>query len=234
MRPASRWIYHTIQQWKLELLRFDFTIVHRPTWMLTECNMLSQYNTWTSQWRLDKNDADNLTPSSPLSLLSIYTDVEHNTRITMYKRWTEEQERLERHTDWTLPKFAQQLSTTTPIPHTHMNPQTQGPDVTNKASMAAAYDATCTTWIIGAGAKTATTAMLTLGLTPLPVHRTEEKTHWQHSIGNNTFIIKATDGITSRAARPIRKHELLMALGFNKTQTKAMSTMTTGQQYQNK
>ena len=33
---------HTIQRWKLELLRFDFTIVHRPEKMLTKCNMLSR------------------------------------------------------------------------------------------------------------------------------------------------------------------------------------------------
>jgi hypothetical protein len=31
---------HTMQRWKLELLRFDFTIVHRPARMLTECDML--------------------------------------------------------------------------------------------------------------------------------------------------------------------------------------------------
>jgi hypothetical protein len=32
---------HTMQRWKLELLWFDFTIVHRPARKLTECNMLS-------------------------------------------------------------------------------------------------------------------------------------------------------------------------------------------------
>ena len=47
---------HTIQRWKLELLRFDFTIVHRPGRMLTDCDMLSRYNTWTSECVLMHDD----------------------------------------------------------------------------------------------------------------------------------------------------------------------------------
>ena len=48
---------HTMQRWKLELLRFDFTIVHRPGKMLTECDMLSRYNSWTEAWRYNEPDA---------------------------------------------------------------------------------------------------------------------------------------------------------------------------------
>ena len=45
---------HTIRRWKFELLRFDFTIVHRPGRMLTACNILSRYNTWTNEWRKEE------------------------------------------------------------------------------------------------------------------------------------------------------------------------------------
>jgi hypothetical protein len=42
---------HHVQRWKMDLLRFDFTICPRPGRMLVECDLLSRYNTWTSEWR---------------------------------------------------------------------------------------------------------------------------------------------------------------------------------------
>jgi hypothetical protein len=47
---------HTIQRWKMEMLRFNFTIVHRPGKMLTECDLLLWYNMWTDEWRHAKLD----------------------------------------------------------------------------------------------------------------------------------------------------------------------------------
>ncbi|CAJ1965610.1 unnamed protein product [Cylindrotheca closterium] len=44
-------ITHTLQLWKLELLAFIFTIVHRPAKMLTECDLLSRYEGILSTWR---------------------------------------------------------------------------------------------------------------------------------------------------------------------------------------
>jgi hypothetical protein len=35
---------HQLQRWKVDMLRFDFTAVHRPENMLCECNLLSRYN----------------------------------------------------------------------------------------------------------------------------------------------------------------------------------------------
>lgn len=35
---------HTMQRWKMEMLRFQFTIIHRPARMLAECDLLSRYN----------------------------------------------------------------------------------------------------------------------------------------------------------------------------------------------
>ena len=36
-------ITHTTQRWRLELLAYNFTIIHRPGRMLIECDLLSRY-----------------------------------------------------------------------------------------------------------------------------------------------------------------------------------------------
>ena len=45
---------HMIQRWRMQLLRYDFTIVHRPGRMMFECDLLSRYNMWTEEWRKGK------------------------------------------------------------------------------------------------------------------------------------------------------------------------------------
>jgi hypothetical protein len=42
---------HMIQRWRMQLLRYDFTIVHRPGRMMFECDLLSRYNQETQAWR---------------------------------------------------------------------------------------------------------------------------------------------------------------------------------------
>jgi hypothetical protein len=37
---------HQAQRWELFMLRFDFTMVHRPDWMMRDVDMLSRYNNW--------------------------------------------------------------------------------------------------------------------------------------------------------------------------------------------
>ena len=44
-------ITHTLKRWQLELLAFNFTIVHRPARMLTECDLLSRYQGIVQNWR---------------------------------------------------------------------------------------------------------------------------------------------------------------------------------------
>ena len=51
---------HMIQRWRAELLLFMFTIEHRPADMLTECNMLSRYNTATAEWRKPPSNDTNV------------------------------------------------------------------------------------------------------------------------------------------------------------------------------
>ena len=42
---------HMIQRWRMQLLRYEFTIAHRPGRMMFECDMLSRYNRETEEWR---------------------------------------------------------------------------------------------------------------------------------------------------------------------------------------
>lgn len=44
-------ITHTTQRWRLELLAYNFTIVHRPARMLVECDLLSRYESVVANWR---------------------------------------------------------------------------------------------------------------------------------------------------------------------------------------
>ena len=46
-----------LQRWRMELLLFEFTLVHRPADMVTECNMLSRYNAETDRWRRSELEA---------------------------------------------------------------------------------------------------------------------------------------------------------------------------------
>jgi hypothetical protein len=42
---------HQAQRWKLFMLRFDFTIVHRPDRMMKDVDMLSRYNNWVKEMK---------------------------------------------------------------------------------------------------------------------------------------------------------------------------------------
>jgi hypothetical protein len=44
---------HVAQRWRLQMLRYNFTIEHRPARMLWEADTLSRYNRWTDQWRTE-------------------------------------------------------------------------------------------------------------------------------------------------------------------------------------
>ena len=56
---------HMIQRWRMQLLRYDFTIVHRPGRMMFECDLLSRYNTWTQNWRDNSEGPDKPPKNQP-------------------------------------------------------------------------------------------------------------------------------------------------------------------------
>ena len=47
---------HMHQRMRQRLLRFLFTIVHRPARFMVECDVLTRYNNLTSQWRIKDNN----------------------------------------------------------------------------------------------------------------------------------------------------------------------------------
>lgn len=56
---------HMIQRWRMQLLRYDFTIHHRPGRMMFECDLLSRYNQDTDEWRREaETDAKALVATS--------------------------------------------------------------------------------------------------------------------------------------------------------------------------
>jgi hypothetical protein len=171
---------HTMQRWKLELLRFDFTIVHRPAKMLTECDMLSRYNTWTDEWR---NKTAHTEDTAAKTLFSLYTQDEQDTGSTTYGRWCDEQKQtkgpiaLDFERD--LGDILHTLEEETPVPVSHLNPKVIGSCFQTKTAMAEICDKSRALWIIDSGAQTITTAMTSLGIQPLILRASDEVSFWQ-------------------------------------------------------
>jgi hypothetical protein len=146
-------VTHTIQCWKLELLRLDFSIVHRPGQMLIGCDMLSRCNAWTSEWRtqqeaqeaheLESNPPNTKLPNSLFAI--IRTDLEQARRPPS-------------------------------TPMTHVNPKVTGNKTVNRTLLAKTCDRARTLWIIGQGSETATIIRENLGLEPLHLKSTNKKT----------------------------------------------------------
>jgi hypothetical protein len=159
---------HTQQRWKLELLRFDFTIVHRPGRMLTECDLISQYNTWTSAWREG-------TPTE-IPLAATTRSSKDACCIGTYKTWdTGEQKKTPGEELLTV--FVNQDSR--PIYFSISHPQVTGPTTSDSTELAAAYDHDKTMWSINSGATTIEDVITTLGFNPCVLRQTDEQELWQ-------------------------------------------------------
>jgi hypothetical protein len=171
-------------------MQFDFTIVHRPAKMLTECDILSRYNTWTSQWR-EEHEKQTTEKEHPKqghnTAVTLFTQEEVETGLTTYDRWSNKQERQRTDKgDITWHSYSAEVQRfcaehePAPVPTSHINPKTVGPKVATRTPMAETCNMARTMWIIGTGAETATTAMIALGLTPLVTRKSEETESWQY------------------------------------------------------
>jgi hypothetical protein len=49
---------HQAQRWKLDMLQFDFVVVHRPDKMMVECDLLLRYNWKADELRLTDQEKD--------------------------------------------------------------------------------------------------------------------------------------------------------------------------------
>jgi hypothetical protein len=125
--------------------------------MITDCDMLSHYNTWTDDWRKTAG-----------------TSKGKNQNDTKQKELTQ--------TDRKEPTSLCSLITTDlqgaqdppPIPRTPVNPRVIRDKAINHTLLAEACDRARTAWIIGTGAEMATTAMKNLGLEALTMKSTDE------------------------------------------------------------
>ena len=166
------------QRTRRQSVRFDFTMVDQPGRMLTDCVMLSRYNTWTNEWR--KEEASN--------------------------KWTNEQQRTKNdhvgnvvqipHSKLPIALLVlissdgtkDPKATPSPIPRTHVNSKIDGANIVNRTLLASTCDRAPTMWILGTGAETATTAMTNLGLEVLPIRGTGKEKYWQST--NNVPNLK--------------------------------------------
>jgi hypothetical protein len=154
---------HTEQRWKLELLRFDFTIVHISGRMLTECDLISRYNTWTSAWR----EAD-----IPMTAVARSEERERST----YEDWTTGEQ-----TNTPGAEILQEMMNQEPRPiaFSITHPQVRGPTTNNTTELAEAYNTDRTMWIINTGATTIGEAVTTLGFNPCVLRKTDKQALWQ-------------------------------------------------------
>ena len=142
---------HTMQRWKMEMLRFNFTIVHRPGKMLAECDLLSRYNIWTDEWRHAK---PNITSTPDPTSKTLMTRIQHDMQT-------------------------EQPNKTHNIPRSFFHPHVVGPIDGDRTPLATKCDQGKTMIIIGAGGQPIEEAMINIGLTPLIIDQTDEAPYWQ-------------------------------------------------------
>ena len=165
---------HTLQRWKLELLRFDFTIVHRPGKMLTECDMLSRYNTWTDNWRNPTEDGQQTNGRTLLTYQEYRNQLDKRAAVDVLNThpWNSESPR--------------------PLPFSNFNPQVTGTVADPPRSILTEIcDKTRTCWIINREAETVTTAGEAIGIHLHLQYSTTEDQEWQtkYDIPNaHTFL----------------------------------------------
>jgi hypothetical protein len=74
---------HQAHRWKLYMLRFDFTIVHRPDRMMRDVDMLSRYNNWFRGWRPKPDQQNQTGPSNETKTEEQQQEPKSGTRLTL-------------------------------------------------------------------------------------------------------------------------------------------------------
>ena len=157
---------HTTQRWRLELLAFNFTIVHRPGRMLFECDLLSRYESRVSAWRARDVTGDRrrkvareqnvckVPGSSPKQQT-------HNGVFTHYLDGTAVQD--------------SQVN----LPRTYLSPKVIGPETGERSDLAMLCDKARVVWMLGSGLQTASLAFEELGSKALITLQTDEDEYWK-------------------------------------------------------
>jgi hypothetical protein len=145
----------------MDMMRFDYTIVHRPERMMFECNLLSRYNTWTSKAQAE--DSGNSHVNEPLTLPAEPTNF--LACLTTYLK-------------------SPQKSNATPKSFLSIKPtwgksgkQTGGP--IRRTFMAEVTDRMRDIWILDTEMETVTGAMETVGLAPRVSEMSSDNSQWR-------------------------------------------------------
>jgi hypothetical protein len=145
---------HMLQRWRTDLLRFNFTIVHRPERMLCECDLLSRYNLWTNKWRSEQETDKEEKPTTDGRAMT--------TMIAGLKRYATDQAQK------------QHLS------HSNVTTEVRGEGV-RRTLLAEICDTSRAVWIIGSGANTVAAASEITGLNIRIVLKAEKDNKWRET-----------------------------------------------------
>jgi len=152
---------HVEARWAMDMMRFDYTIVHRPERMMFECNLLSRYNTWTSKAR--EEDSGN-----PQTISSLTLTEEPKTFLACLKTYLE----------------PPQQNRTTSKAFLSIKPawgkEEAGAEGTiRRTFMAEVTDRMRDIWILDAEMEMVTGAMETVGLEPRVSETSSEDAQWR-------------------------------------------------------
>ena len=160
----------------MELLRFYFTIVHRPEKMLTECNMLSRYNTWTSKWDRETT-ADKLKSNKQSTPVKVKTVTK---AITTYAQEIEEIRRAGPVGPYEeLRETVRVLTNPIPVSVTNRTVKIVGPKDAEQTDWAASLDTRRIIWMMGSGASMVEKAATQVGVVPAVMKQLDENPDWQ-------------------------------------------------------
>ena len=150
---------HMLQRWRMQLLRYDFTIVHRPGRMMFECDLLSRYNQDTQAWREEINPRNKVLQAAiaPIPFSN------HRIKITGTKRKS-------------LAHFSKQQKKLKPVQEENI------PEVREEEEILRICDTARSVWIVGARMNVVSEALNSLGVDVINETPIDDDATWRHRL----------------------------------------------------
>jgi hypothetical protein len=142
---------HMMQRWRMQLLRYDFTIVHRSARFMKETDVLSRYNNWCQEWRKETDQDAQQKQDDP-------TTPQKPTTNTFMIRLMEEDPQEQGFLTGLLKDADQE------IPFSNHRVQVRGEMTSPKTKLAEAVDETRTVWLINPMEDMEEEALMTAGI----------------------------------------------------------------------
>jgi ribosomal protein L21E len=157
---------HMIQRWRMQLLRYDFTIEHRPGRMMFECDLLSRYNQDTEAWRTEQTS---LQPTIPVAA-ALPIPFSHDTIKAV----------------GTIRRSTSNTPSSTPT-RKRMRKDSQNLEATQEQEILESCDLRRSVWIIGARMNVVTEAFEGLGIDVSLIATIEENAVWRERMHGLTW-----------------------------------------------